>query len=156
MFKVKNKGIKTMCLRNIFSLQFTVFNRRDQCFVISRKQLRPFTPSRYTNAEMKISLYIQIHIKIIRSKFRILDRKNSRVIHRKIFIFLKKQVNFYHIQTNTSQSLRVYNSRIPRIKNAKFSGYYFYMNTNIQEDFQICTNVPLMDNVFITEEHLLP
>ena len=97
MFKVKNKGIKTMCLRNIFSLQFTVFNRRDQCFVISRKQLRPFTPSRYTNAEMKISLYIQIHIKIIRSKFRILDRKNSRVIHRKIFIFLKKQVNFYHI-----------------------------------------------------------
>ena len=29
------------------------------------------------------------------------------------------------------------NSRILRIKNAKFSGYCFYMNTNIYEDFQI-------------------
>ena len=25
----------------------------------------------------------------------------------------------------------VYNSRFPRIKNAKFSGYYFYLNTNL-------------------------
>ena len=33
------------------------------------------------NADLKISLYIQIHIKIIPWKFRILNRKNSRVIH---------------------------------------------------------------------------
>ena len=35
------------------------------------------------------------------------------------------------------------NSTIPRIKNAKFSGHYFYMNTNIKADFQICISVPL-------------
>ena len=35
------------------------------------------------------------------------------------------------------------NSRILRIKNAKFSGYHFYMNTNILGDFQICINEPL-------------
>ena len=34
------------------------------------------------------------------------------------------------------------NSRILRIKNAKFSGY-FYMNTNILGDFQICISAPL-------------
>ena len=33
--------------------------------------------------------------------------------------------------------------RIPRIKNAKFSGQYFYMNTNISVDFQICISVTL-------------
>ena len=32
--------------------------------------------------------------------------------------------------------------RILRIKNAKFSGYCFYMNTNIKRDFQICISVP--------------
>ena len=36
------------------------------------------------------------------------------------------------------------NSRIFTIKNAKFSGYYFYMNFNIWEDFQICISIPLM------------
>ena len=41
------------------------------------------------------------------------------------------------------QTLRVYNSRIVSVKNAKFSGQYFYMNNNIQGDFQICINVPL-------------
>ena len=29
------------------------------------------------------------------------------------------------------------------IKNAKFSGYYFYLNMNIWWDFQICISVPL-------------
>ena len=33
-------------------------------------------------------------------------------------------------------------TRIPRIKNAKFSGYYFYINANLQGDFQICISVP--------------
>ena len=35
------------------------------------------------------------------------------------------------------------NSRILRIQNVKFSGYYFYVNTNIQRDFEICISVPL-------------
>ena len=30
------------------------------------------------------------------------------------------------------------------MKNAKFFGYHFYMDTNIQGDFQICISVPLM------------
>ena len=42
---------------------------------------------------------------------------------------------------NISQTLWIYNSRIPRIKNAEFSGYYFYVNTNIYGDFQICISV---------------
>ena len=37
------------------------------------------------------------------------------------------------------------NSTIPRIKNAKFSGHYFYMNTNIKGGFQFCISVPLTD-----------
>ena len=36
---------------------------------------------RYTNADLKISLYIQIYIKIIPRKFCIFNRTNSRVIH---------------------------------------------------------------------------
>ena len=35
------------------------------------------------------------------------------------------------------------NSIILRIRNAKFSGYCFYPNTNIKRDFQICFSVPL-------------
>ena len=31
-----------------------------------------------------------------------------------------------------------------RIKNAKFSGYFFHMNMNMQGDFQICISVPLI------------
>ena len=39
-------------------------------------------------------------------------------------------------------------SRIHRIKNAKFSGYYFYINTNIYGEFQICIIVPLHLQIF--------
>ena len=46
--------------------------------------------------------------------------------------------------TNISQTLRVNNSRNLKIKNAKFSGNYFYINTNILRDFQICASVPLI------------
>ena len=43
-------------------------------------------------------------------------------------------------------NLRVYNSRIPRIQNAKFLEFCFYMNTNIYGDFKICMSVPLISN----------
>ena len=49
--------------------------------------------------------------------------------------------------TNILQSLWVCNSRIPSIRNAKFLGYYFYIITNVQGDFQICISVPLIQNV---------
>ena len=41
------------------------------------------------------------------------------------------------------QILRANNSRTFSIKNAKFSGYYFYMNLSIWRNFQICISVPL-------------
>ena len=41
------------------------------------------------------------------------------------------------------QTSRVNNSRILKIKNMKFSGYYFYSNKNIEGDFQIRISVPL-------------
>ena len=31
-----------------------------------------------------------------------------------------------------------------RIKNVQFSGYCFYMNTNLSGDFEICISVPLV------------
>ena len=53
------------------------------------------------------------------------------------------------------QTSRVNNSRILRIKNAKFSEYCFYMNTNIQGDFQICISLPLkVINLFLFDELL--
>ena len=42
------------------------------------------------------------------------------------------------------QTLRVNNSRILMIKNAKLSGYYCYINLNIWRDFQICISIYLI------------
>ena len=47
--------------------------------------------------------------------------------------------------------LRVNNSRILRIKNAKLSEYYFYKNLNLWGDFQICISVPLIQYKSINE-----
>ena len=57
--------------------------------------------------------------------------RNNRICY-KLAYFLRK-----------IQTLRVNNSRILPIKNAKLSGYYFYMNLNMWGDFQICISVPL-------------
>ena len=43
------------------------------------------------------------------------------------------------------------NSRILKIKNAKFSEYYFYMNLNVWEDFQICISVPLIKSTLFDQ-----
>ena len=45
------------------------------------------------------------------------------------------------------QTSRANNSRIFRIKNAKLTGYCFYMNTGTQGDFQICICVSLIENM---------
>ena len=42
--------------------------------------------------------------------------------------------------------------RILRIKNAKFSGYCFYRNTNVYWDFQICISVPLI--LLVVKKHI--
>ena len=51
---------------------------------------------------------------------------------------LKNSLLFRNLQTS-----RANNSKILRIKNAKFSGHWFYMKTIILRDFQICISVPL-------------
>ena len=48
-----------------------------------------------------------------------------------------------YVCKQTFANLRVYNSRVFRIKTVKFSGYHFYMNPNIYGYFQICISVPL-------------
>ena len=45
---------------------------------------------RCSNADLAISLFVLIHIKVIPWKFRILNPKNSELFSRKICIFLKK------------------------------------------------------------------
>ena len=59
--------------------------------------------------------------------------------HAETIEYVKNQPTFYE----KTQTLRVNNSRILTIKNAKFSGYYVYINLYIWEDFQICIRVPL-------------
>ena len=56
-----------------------------------------------------------------------------------------KQYNILKISLlfNKFTNFTANNSIILRIRNAKFSGYCFYMNTNIKRDFQICFSVPL-------------
>ena len=56
-----------------------------------------------------------------------------------------KQYNLLKISLlfNKFTNFTANNSIILRIRNAKFSGYCFYMNTNIKRDFQICFSVPL-------------
>ena len=51
----------------------------------------------------------------------------------KISLLFKKIINF-----------RANNSTILRFNDAKLSGYCYYINTNIEWDFQICINVPLI------------
>ena len=59
---------------------------------------------------------------------------------------LKISLLFRNLQTS-----RTNNSRIRSNKNAKFSGYCFYLNTNIYGDIQICISVPLMHFGFALE-----
>ena len=44
---------------------------------------------------------------------------------------------------------------MPKIKNAKFSGYYFYVNTSLKGDFQICISVPLKESGINSLQKLL-
>ena len=58
--------------------------------------------------------------------------------------FLMYSIFSVCLSTNISQTSRVNNLRTLRIKNAKFSRYYYYyMKTNIWISFQVCICVPL-------------
>ena len=73
---------------------------------------------RYTNADLKIYQYLCLHVKLICWRFHIKTFLRFEICARVICNFTGK-----------------YNARILRIKNAKFRGYWFYMNTNINGDF---------------------
>ena len=99
---------------------------------------------------MKICQYLCLHMKIICWRFHVkipftfwvtrmwdmwnvcLQTFRDNKICWKLVYFLRNL-----------QTLRANNSRILRIKNAKFSRYCFYMNTNIKGDFRIYFTVPL-------------
>ena len=63
-----------------------------------------------------------------------------------LFINIQKQWNMLKLDyfLRNLRTSRGNNSRILGIKNTKFSGSCFNMNTNIQRDFQICITLPLI------------
>ena len=68
--------------------------------------------------------------------------------HSETMEYDKKLAYFFtNLQTSWANYLRVL-----WIKKAKFSGYCFYMNTNLKRDFQICISVPLRTAFLL--EHL--
>ena len=54
------------------------------------------------------------------------------------------------------QTSRGNNLKALGIKNAKFSEYCFYMNTNMQRDFQIYISVPLKCKIFYKNSVVYP
>ena len=64
------------------------------------------------------------------------------------FVYKHSETKEFLFQKFTD--FRANNSRILKIKNAKFSWYYFYKNTNIYEDFQISISVLLLKNTGAT------
>ena len=65
----------------------------------------------------------------------------TQIAHYNMFHFLKIQTTKYFLRK--IKSLRVNNSRILKIQNAKILGHYFYMNTNIWRNFPICISASL-------------
>ena len=70
------------------------------------------------------------HVRYVKNLFTNIQKQQSKI----------KSTSYLLRNLQTS---RVNNSRILRVKKTKFSRYYFYMNKKKQEDFQICTSVPL-------------
>ena len=93
------------------------------------------------NADLKISLYVCVHVKTIPWKFRILFPKDSRVICAWVCKFLKKQ------------TFDVSHQRISqKVKGAlmwNVQHIYFRMKTKVLVDVQICIGVPLRYSRFL-------
>ena len=92
---------------------------------------------------MKICQYLLLHTKML--KLILLFEICPCEICKK-FVYkhseTKEYVKNQPIFLRNSQTSRANNFRILRIKNAKFLGYWFYVNSNIYGDFQICISVP--------------
>ena len=68
-----------------------------------------------------------------------------------LFTNIQKQQNMLKssLPFKKNTTLRVTKSKISGTKNAQFSELYFYLNTNIYADFQICISVPLTSDFYI-------
>ena len=78
------------------------------------------------------------HVRFVKSLFTNIPKQHNIL---KISLLFKKFTNF------TGN-----NSRFLRIKNANFSRYGFYMNTNIYWDFQICISAPLRNKTWFNRD----
>ena len=105
--------------------------------------------------------YLHLHMKIICWRFHIktptfwdMRMWNMWKVCLQTFRNNKIWWKLAYFLTDLSNS-RANNSRILRIKNAKFSGCCFYMNAKIQEDFQICISVPLKKIIWMSKSFTL-
>ena len=76
----------------------------------------------------------------------------SKISHFNNYYFLKyayvqyvRSLFNYSGTVRNLQTSRTNNSRTLWTKNPKYSGYYFYMNTNIYRDFQVCISALLKE-----------
>ena len=95
--------------------------------------------------EMQLVLYLNLssNQQLLEKTF---DYQKRFTITRDELQSLENCFHTFRPPTVSQQAIRVYNSRIPRIEHAKLSGYQFYLNTNMQRDFQIDISVPLKQN----------
>ena len=120
-----------------------------------------FNPSKisvlkvYTNADLKISLFACVNIKIIPWKLCVHNLMNFRVICPWSFINVLKSRLIFNIfycfwmfVNILSRISRAHISKTKRCFNVKSSTYYFHMKTKILVDFQICLSVPLIKHFF--------
>ena len=106
-------------------------------------------PERYTNADLEICQYLRLcmekYVEDFTLKHLLLFEISTREIsgrfvykHSETIEYVKNWPTF----KKNLQISRANNSRVLRIKNSKFWEYCFYLNTNIQGDYQICISVP--------------
>ena len=109
---------------------------------------------RCNNADLKIPLYVCVHVKTTPWKFRIFNPKDYRVICPQIFLnFLKSRLilNIIYCFWMFVNKLCAHISKSKRYFNVKSSTYYFHTKTNILADFQIHISVPLIVSISVKQ-----
>ena len=115
-------------LRFILKIQSVSF---DFLFFLFATKIKKYClHKRYFNADLKISLYIWLLMKIIPRKFCILNTQNFS------FVSVSSLANISYIWGD-------YISGSKRYYNAKSSVGYFYVKMKLSLDFKICISVPL-------------
>ena len=99
---------------------------------------------------METLQHIRLHKKIVSRRLHIITPSLFEIyafyICKMFASNIKKQQNGFKKQPTffkKIETLRLNNSGIIKIENAKCSGYYFNINANMEGDFQICISIPL-------------